>query len=77
MIDVAVGSEKFGIPAIRPVVTPRALRPAMNEELHGILLVGVEVRWLDYEALDFLLGRSGEPEILQRLHLDLAKALGR
>ena len=37
--DVAVGGEQLGIPAIRPVVAPRALRAAVDEELHRILLV--------------------------------------
>ena len=42
--DVTVGGKQLGVPAIRPVVAPRALRAAVDQELHGILLVGVESR---------------------------------
>src|SRR5262249_50737757 len=44
--DVAVGGEEFGIPSVGPVVSPRALWSAVNEELDGIFLVGIEVGWL-------------------------------
>src|SRR5450631_1940475 len=69
--DVAIGREQFGIPAIAPVVSPGPLRPAVDEELHGIFLRGVEVRRLDQEALDFVVVSTGEPEGLERGHVNL------
>ena len=46
-------------------------RAAVDEELHGILLRGIEVRRLDEEALDFVAVSAGEPEGLERGHGDL------
>src|SRR5437870_6572357 len=62
---VTVRSEQLGIPAIAPVVSPRPLRPAMDEELHGIFLAGIKVRRLDQEALNFVVVSAGEPEGLE------------
>src|SRR5207244_2834398 len=66
--DVPARGKEFGIPAIRPVVSPRALRATMDEELHRILLAGVEVRRLDEEALNFIAVGAGEPEGFKRGH---------
>src|SRR5205823_7090468 len=63
---VTVRSEHLGIPAIAPVVSPRSLRPAMDEELHGIFLVGIKVRRLDQEAFDIISVSAGEPEGFER-----------
>ena len=65
--------EEFGIPAVAPVVSPGALRPAVDEELHGIFLAGVEVRRFDQEAFDFVVVSAGEPEGFERGHGDLRK----
>ncbi len=35
---VSVGREQLGVPAIAPIVSPRSLRPAVDEELHRIFL---------------------------------------
>jgi hypothetical protein len=34
----------------------------VNDELHRIFLVGIKVRRLDEEALDFVVVGAGEPE---------------
>src|SRR5947209_17010699 len=57
-----VRSEQLGIPAIAPVVSPRSLRPAMDEEFHRIFFGRVEVRRLDQEALNFVVVSAGEPK---------------
>src|SRR4029077_10208475 len=44
--NVAVSRKKFGVPAIAPVISPRLLRPAMDEKLYRIFFVGIEVRRL-------------------------------
>src|SRR6202035_1995104 len=54
--------EEFGIPAVAPVVSPCALRPAVDEELHGIFLAGIEVRRLDQRGLDSVIVSALEPE---------------
>src|SRR5256885_13476546 len=33
--DISVGRKQLRIPAKRPIVPPRPLRPAMDEEFHG------------------------------------------
>src|ERR1700733_6059490 len=45
--DVSVGGKEFGIPAVRPIVSPGALGTAVDEELYGIFLGRVEVWRLD------------------------------
>src|SRR5260370_39819020 len=65
---IPVGREEFRIPAITPVVSPRSLRPTMNEELDRIFLVGIEVRRLDKEGLNFIVSRAREPEGFKRRH---------
>ena len=45
----------------------------MDEELHGIFLVGVEVGRLDEEALDFVAVGAGEPEGFEGGHGDLGE----
>src|SRR5207237_8641507 len=60
-------------PAIAPVVSPRPLRPAVNEELHGIFLRGVKVRRLDHKALNFVVVSAGEPEGFELGHGDLGE----
>ena len=52
--------EEFGIPAVAPVVSPGPLRPAVDEELHRILLAGIEVRRTNEEALNRVTVRAGE-----------------
>src|ERR1022692_804478 len=47
---VSTGGEEFGIPAVAPLVSPLALRAAVDEELDRIFLAGVEPGWLDEEA---------------------------
>src|SRR5262245_31983490 len=60
--DVAIGGEEFRIPAIRPVVSPGTLRAPMDEELHGIFLVGIEVGRFDEETLNLVAEGAREPE---------------
>ena len=60
--DVAVRGKQLRIPAVAPAVAPRALRAAVDQELHRILLARVEVRRADEEALDFDVADGGEPE---------------
>jgi len=64
--DVIVRGKKFGVPAIAPLVADWNLRSAMHDEFHGIFLIGIKVRRLDEEALDFVVIGAGEPEGLQR-----------
>src|SRR5580704_18051469 len=65
---IPVGREEFGIPAIAPVIPPRSLRPPMKEELDRLFLVGIEVRRLDKESLNFIVSRAREPEGFKRRH---------
>ena len=71
--SMQLAREEFGIPAIAPIVSPGALRPAVDEELHGIFLAGIEVRRLDQEAFDFVVVSAGEPEGFERRHRDLGE----
>src|SRR6478752_6109872 len=68
--DVPAGREQLGIPAIAPVVSPGPLRPAVDEELHGIFLRGVEVRRFDQEAFDLVAVSASEPEGFNWRHED-------
>ena len=69
--DVAGGSEEIGIPAEAPIVSPRALRAAVDEELDGIFFGWVEAGRLEEESLHLFFLRPGKPEPLDGLHLDL------
>src|ERR1039458_9359005 len=62
--DISVCGEQFGIPAKAPVVSPGPLRPAVDEELHGIFFAGIEVRRLDERALNTVAMRTAERERL-------------
>ena len=66
-----------GFQRIAPVVSPGALRSAVDEELHGIFLRGVEVRRLDEEAFDLVAVRAGEPEGFTRRTCDLRQQCDR
>ena len=77
MTTYPLAREEFGIPAIAPVVSPGALRPAVDEELHGIFLAGIEVRRLDQEAFDLVAVRAGEPEGFERWTWRFARAARR
>ena len=70
---VSVGGEEFGVPAVGPVVSPGALRPTVDEELHGIFLAGIEVGWLDQETLDFVVVGAGEAKGFEWGHRDLGE----
>src|SRR5262249_31520853 len=50
--DVARGSEDLGIPAIGPIVPPKTLRAAMDEENCGVFRILAKTGRLDHEALD-------------------------
>src|SRR6185312_16624552 len=63
---ISVGGKELGVPAVGPGVSPRALRAAVDEEFDGVFFGGVEVGWLDEEALDFGAVRAGEPEGFER-----------
>ncbi len=72
--DPEVGAAKSsGFQRIAPVVSPGALRPAVDQKLHGIFLAGVEVGRLDQEAFDFVVVSAGEPEGFERGHGDLGQ----
>ena len=74
MTTYPLGREQFGIPAIAPVVSPGPLRPAVNEELHGIFLGGIEVRRLDQEAFDVVVReRRGTRTHSRSGHRDLGE----
>src|SRR5207244_6354570 len=63
--------EQFRVPAIRPGISPRPLRPAMNQKFQWIFLIRIESRRLDHESLHLLVIRAFEGERLQLLHVDL------
>ena len=63
--------EQLRVPAIRPLVSPRTLRPAVEQKFQRILFVRIESRRLDHETLHILVVRAFERERLQRLHVDL------
>src|SRR5689334_21291332 len=65
------GREHLVVPAAVPLVEPRALRSAMNEQDRRILLRGVEVGRLHDEALHAHAARR-EPEVLGGIHVELA-----
>src|ERR1043166_9262995 len=68
---VSVGSEEFMVPAVRPLVSHWNFGAAVNDELQRIFFVGIEVRWANEEALDFVVICTHEPEGFQRGHGDL------
>ena len=72
---VSVGGEEFGIPAVAPVISPCALRPAMDEELHGIFPAGIEVRRFDEKSFDPVSVGAGERERLTVRHANLREQL--
>ena len=41
----------------------------MDEQDHGIFAGGIEIRWLDDEALDLSIFRAGDPEVFERSEL--------
>ena len=69
--DIAVGREQLRIPAIRPRISPRALRSAVDQKLQRIFLVRIESRRLDEKSLHVFIVRAFERERLHRLHVDL------
>src|ERR1700693_1644895 len=62
------------MPPVALVVSPGALRRAVDEELHGIFLAGIEVWRFDQEALDFVVVCALKPEGLQRRHRDIRES---
>jgi len=69
--DVAVGCEQLRVPAVRPRISPRPLRPAMDQKFERIFPRRIESRRLDHESLHLLVIRAFEGERFQRLHVDL------
>src|SRR5450631_2836837 len=51
---VSIGGKELEVPAIAPLVAHWNLRTAVNDEFHGIFLIGIEVRRLDEEAFDLV-----------------------
>src|SRR5436309_7438296 len=49
---ISVSREQLRIPAIRPVISPGTLRPAVDEEFQRILFAGVEVWRSDESAFN-------------------------
>ena len=72
---VSVGGEEFGIPAVAPVISPCALRPAVDKELHGIFLAGIKVRRFDEKSFDPVSVGAGERERLTVRHANLREQL--
>src|SRR6185503_4621538 len=64
--DVSISCEQLEVPAIAPLIAHWNLGPAVNDELHGIFLVGIKIGWLDQEALDFVAVSASEPEGFER-----------
>ena len=69
--DVAVGGEQLRVPAVGPGVAPGALGSAVDEELHGVLFVLVEVGRADEEALDVSLRCAHKPKIVHLGEIEL------
>src|SRR5205085_6080616 len=70
--DVIAGrGEQFRVPAIGPGISPRTLRPAVDQELQRIFFCRIEPGWANDEACDVRVVRAGERERLHRLHVDL------
>src|SRR5205823_6298806 len=61
------------IPAIAPVVSPRPLRPTVNEKLHGIFLAWIKVWRLDEKPFDPVALRAREPEGFKGGHGNLGE----
>ena len=57
---VSIRREQFGIPAIRPVISPRSLRAAVDEEFHRIFFRSFEVRRLNQSTFHPVAVRTGE-----------------
>src|SRR4051794_29998430 len=59
---VSIRRKQLRVPAIGPVIAPRALWSAMDQKLQGIFLAGIEPRWLQQKALYFGLVGAGKLE---------------
>ena len=68
---ISARSEQLSVPAIRPLVSPRSLRPAVDQKFQRIFFVRVKSRRFNHETLDLFVVRAFERERLQRLHIDL------
>ncbi len=62
---VSAGGEQLHVPAITPFIAHRDFGASMDDELHGIFFVGIEVGRFDQKALDFVAIGAGEPEGLE------------
>ena len=65
--DIPGGGKHLRVPSIGPRVPPKALRPAVDQHQHRILLRRHEVRRAHQKALHFRVLRAVDPELLDRL----------
>src|SRR5579864_18094 len=69
--QIAIRRQQLSVPAIAPFVTPRTLWTTVDQELHRILLAGIESRRLHQEAFHLRAFGPCKPEWFQRLHRHL------
>src|SRR5262249_50102437 len=67
----ACGREHLVVPSAVPLIEPRALWTAVDQQDRRILLARLPVGWLDDEALHLCAGRASEPEILRAIERQL------